>query len=265
MCIVPASSSRAWMDATTERFANRCLPLKMANQAGWVLLNDRTFRATWDGGSGIPSVQLEFFDGSDGPPPYASSHFGHGILTWAIPYLFRTPPGYNLLAKGPANTPKDGASPLEGIAETDWRVATFTMNWKLTRPEHPVTFEAGEPVCMIVPQRRGELESFEPEVRDLTDDPEVAYDYWKWAESRWNAMAEGRHKRAAQKEEEEEEEEASSATNSNESRSIWQMHYVRGTSPTGIGSEEHQTKLRLRSFEERSTGKQREGEEKTDG
>ena len=49
------------------------------------------------------------------------------------------------------------------MIETDWSVATFTMNWKLTRPHWPVTFEIGEPICMVVPQRRGELESFHPQ------------------------------------------------------------------------------------------------------
>jgi hypothetical protein len=29
-------------------------------------------------------------------------------------------------------------SPLDGIVETDWLEATFTMNWKLTRPNHTV-------------------------------------------------------------------------------------------------------------------------------
>jgi hypothetical protein len=41
--------------------------------------------------------------------PSAISHFGSGILTWNVPYLFRTPPGYNLLVRGPANWPKDAA------------------------------------------------------------------------------------------------------------------------------------------------------------
>ena len=49
-----------------------------------------------------------------------ASHFGDGILTWHLPILFRTPPGYNLLVRGPANYPKDAVSPLEGIVETDW-------------------------------------------------------------------------------------------------------------------------------------------------
>ena len=44
--------------------------------------------------------------------------------------------------------------------ETDWLDATFTMNWKLTRPHHPVVFEADEPIAMNSPVRRGQLEEF---------------------------------------------------------------------------------------------------------
>jgi Family of unknown function (DUF6065) len=43
--------------------------------------------------------------------------------------VFRTPPGCNLYVRGPANSPKDGIAALEGIIETDWSEATFTMNW----------------------------------------------------------------------------------------------------------------------------------------
>jgi hypothetical protein len=34
--IVPASANRAWMDVDTGGWANRCLPLRIANQSGWV-------------------------------------------------------------------------------------------------------------------------------------------------------------------------------------------------------------------------------------
>jgi hypothetical protein len=34
-----------------------------------------------------------------------------------LPMLFRSPAGYNLLVPGPANYPKDGVRPLEGIVE----------------------------------------------------------------------------------------------------------------------------------------------------
>jgi hypothetical protein len=119
MRLVPAPSARPWMLATNERFANRCLPLLIANQAGWCLLNSHPMRATWDGGNDIRSVHIEYLKGW---PPYpAASHFGHGIVTWTVPYLFRTPPGYNSLVRGPVNWPKDAAHPLEGIVETDCR------------------------------------------------------------------------------------------------------------------------------------------------
>ena len=38
--IVPAAANREWMDVETNGWANRCLPLRIANQAGWFLLND---------------------------------------------------------------------------------------------------------------------------------------------------------------------------------------------------------------------------------
>jgi Family of unknown function (DUF6065) len=39
------------------------------------------------------------------------SHFGDGIRTWHLPMLFRTPPGYKLLVRGPANYPKEAVYP----------------------------------------------------------------------------------------------------------------------------------------------------------
>src|SRR6202000_3160808 len=88
----------------------------------------------------------------------AISIFGSGIVTFTLPFLFRTPPGYNLVAQGPTNRPKDGISALSGIIETDWAESTFTMNWMITRPHHPITFAKGEPICMVFPQKRYEVE-----------------------------------------------------------------------------------------------------------
>ena len=137
---------------------------------------------TWNGGNNKSDIEIESLDGKE--INFASSHFGSGILTWNLPFLFRTPPGYNLQVRGPANWPKDGAYALEGIVETDWLESTFTMNWKLTRADLPVVFEADEPICMIVPQRRGELEAFEPEIREIGEQPELAGAFQRWAESR---------------------------------------------------------------------------------
>ena len=55
MRLVTASSSRDWMDATPNRFANRCLPLRIASQAGWFVLNSHALRVTWNGGVLGPS------------------------------------------------------------------------------------------------------------------------------------------------------------------------------------------------------------------
>jgi len=226
--LVPAPRERAWIEATQDRFASRCLPLLMANQAGWFLLNSHPLRVTWNGQAGKDALTLDYLAGA---PPYpATSHFGHGILTWHIPYLFRTPPGWNLLARGPANRPKDGACPLEGLVETDWALATFTMNWRLTAIDRPVIFEPDEPVCMLVPQRRGELEAFHPEVRDLAADPETADAFRAWLASRSRFLADLH------------------VPGSEAAKHAWQKDYVRGTSPGGTTAPAHQTKLRLREF-----------------
>ena len=51
--IRPAPATRAWMDATPEAFAYRCLPLNIANAHGWEILSPCGFEAVWDGGSTV--------------------------------------------------------------------------------------------------------------------------------------------------------------------------------------------------------------------
>jgi len=231
MPLVPASREREWMEATDRRFALRCLPLLVANQAGWFLLSAHTVRATWAGGKGAASLRVELLGGD--PPCPAVSHFGHGILTWHVPYLFRTAPGYNLLVRGPANWPRDGACPLEGLVEADWSYATFTMNWQVTRRRCPVTFAAGDPIAMLVPQRRGELEAFRPEIRDIERSPAVREPYEEWAEDRAWFNSELRR------------------PGSEARRQEWQKHYFQGSSPVQARVPGHQTRLSLAEFADR--------------
>jgi hypothetical protein len=230
--LVPAARTRSWMEATNQRFANRCLPLLMANQAGWFLISAHSLWVTWNGGNDLGAVKVEY---SKGAAPYpASSHFGHGIVTWSVPYLFRTPPGYNLLVRGPSNWPKDGIAPLEGLVETDWSPATFTLNWQLTRPHHPVHFEEGEPIAMLVPQRRSELESFQPQLCRIEDEPQLAVELQRWSTSRAEFNA------------------ALAIPSSDAAKKRWQKHYFQGATPTdGPVIESHQTKLELRPFTDR--------------
>jgi hypothetical protein len=229
----PAPAQREWMQVTRDAFANRCLPLLIANQAGWHVLNPVGVRVRWNGGDRIPDLVIERI-GEDvenaAGASIATSHFGSGIVTFTIPYLFRTPPGWNLLVRGPANLPKDGASALEGLVETDWNPATFTMNWILTRPGAEVIFEPGEPIAMIVPMRRGDLELLEPEVKDMYDDREVASTYRAWRKSRADFL----------------EDLPIPGTDAN--REGWQRDYVLGKTPDGTVVKEHQRKLALKPF-----------------
>jgi antitoxin (DNA-binding transcriptional repressor) of toxin-antitoxin stability system len=226
--LVPASRDRDWISATHRQFARRCLPLLMANQAGWALLSRHRVRLTWNGGHRLADTTVEPLEG-DGPAP-VKSHFGYGIVTWNVPFVFRTPPGWNLLARGPANWPKDGIAPLEGLVETDWATATFTMNWKLTRPGHPVEFTVGEPVAMLVPQPRGALERFEPSMRALEEDEATAAGHRSWAASRARFNADLRVP-------------GSAATARG-----WQRDYFRGRNANGTQAPVHQTRLSLRPF-----------------
>lgn len=223
MPIVPAQRTREWMDKTGGRFAYHCLPLLIANQAGWCILNTHEFCLTWDGGAGKTSLNVRYVSGTEPYP--AISHFGHGILSWRFPYLFRTPKGYNLLVRGPSNWPKDGIYPLEGAVEADWSPATFTMNWKVMRPYLPITFYPGEPICMIVPQRRGELEAFRPQIHNLDVNEALEEGFRRWAHGRDESLKQ----------------EVGATKN-------YEKHYFRGSFPDGSRSDEHQTKLKLHHF-----------------
>lgn len=179
--IVPAERSREWMIKTGRSFANRCLPLLMANESGWWLRNQRAFTATWNGGPQRSDIDIAFDDGAS-PEAQPTSLFGYGILTWAISCVFRTPPDVELLVRGPANLPKDGITALEGLVETDWLQMPFTMNWKLTHPGLAVRFERDEPFAMLVPQGRHDLELYRPVVRPLSDAPKILESVHRWTD-----------------------------------------------------------------------------------
>ncbi len=232
MKLVPAPPSRAWFDQTTHGFANRCLPMHIANQAGWFVLNDRPLRAIWFGGNASDQVIVE----SEGDPPYAAiSHFGHGILTFTMPYLFRTPPGMATLLRGPSNAPKDAIAPLEGLVETDWAVATAAMSWRFTRPNTWIEFAQDEPICMVVPQSIALLERLRPMIRRITDDPETQAQYQAWKQSRdqFNRDVQSRDPKAL--------------------KQAWQKHYFQGTAPSAdtqppMVATAHRTRLQVREF-----------------
>lgn len=228
MTLEPAPADRDWMDRSNNRFAYRCLPLVIANQAGWIIRNPVDFTVSWNGGNELQDLTFQFPDGTS--ETRISSHFGQGIVTFIPPYLFRTPPGINLWVKGPANWIKDGIQPLEGVVETDWNDASFTMNWKVTRKDHAVAFERGEPICMIVPIPRGVAERLDPVCQPLQLDQEQSDRYEQWRESR-KVFNEGLQRQDAAVVER-----------------GWQKDYMLGLGTDGQAFADHQTKLKIRPF-----------------
>lgn len=226
--LVRAPFERKWMDDSRDRFAYRCLPLLIANQSGWLVLNNVPFRAAWNGGWDKACMAVEALDGKSKLP--ALTHFGEGVLTFHMPWLFRTPPGWNLYVRGPTNMPKDGVVALDGVVETDWSISTFTMNWKFTARNMWVTFEKDEPICMIMPIRRGDLEVMEPKERLIEEDPELHKYYQEWASRREKFIGD-LHKPGSDAQAEK-----------------WERHYFKGLDKNGEPHPDHQTRLYLKEF-----------------
>ena len=228
--IRPAPAERDWMDATPDGFAYRCLPLSIANTHGWELLAPCDFFAFWTGGAGLDAVRI---GGPAGTPRHLApiSTFGHGVLTFHVSGLFRTPPEWNLWVGGSPNHLKDAIQPLTAIVETDWATATFTMNWRFTRANTRVDFTKGEPIGFIFPLPRGYLNAVRPRFAPMSEDPATESGFKVWSQSRVDFNSElpkGGPKSGA---------------------AAWQRHYFQGVTAEGVpGPRTHQTRLRLRPF-----------------
>lgn len=229
VAIRPAPASREWMDETPLRYAYRCLPLTIANAHGWEILNAADFTAVWNGGDGADAISMRITNPAE---HMARSHFGSGILTFQIGAVFRTPPQVNLWVMGSPNRIKDAIQPLAGVVEADWGPYSFTMNWKFTRPNTPVTFAAGEPICFFFPIERHYPAQFEPEMLPLAADPELERSHIAWRKSRGEFLQQLR---------------ATAGTGS----AAWQKDYMRGLTPEGeAGASDHLTKMALPPFAE---------------
>jgi hypothetical protein len=181
----PCPARRHWMDQNTHAY--QCLPLVMANQWGWQVLCPTDVRVSWDGAPDRGGLLVEV------DPQFAvsiKSQFGSGIVTFSPPWLFRTPPGWDLYAKGPGNRWKPNCVALEGVIETWWLNYTFTLNWKLIEPGS-VTFAKGESLAQLLPVphatfqgasavdtplSRAEPESAEELLRWLAERRRIAFD-----------------------------------------------------------------------------------------
>lgn len=225
-----ATTKREWMDGAPESFPYRCLPLAIANGHGWDILSPCGFEAEWNGGLAVDDVTIR-------PDPGTREHeapvalFGQGTFTMHIQGLFRTDPGWNLWVSGPPNCAKNGVAPLTGIIETDWAPYTFTMNWKLTRPNLTVRFEENEIIAHIFPIQRSAIEAVEPEFLPIADDPELKAQFEAWSTSR-NAFHDEVRANPPQR-----------------PADKWQKLYYRGLTPDGkCPVTDHRSKLNVKEF-----------------
>ena len=220
------------MDASIVKVAYRCLPLSIANQAGWVIRSPHSFRATWTGGDEGSCTRLEPFDGVDPRfDMHIKTNFGTGIVSFAMPWIFRTPPDYGLMVRGPVNTVRKNAAPLEGMVETDWAPYTFTMNWKIVQPHIRVEFRREEPICMITPFPLTLLEQFRPRVTEIRENPALEGEFKAWHAER---RAHGEASKSLPFEQKE-----------------FKLRYLKGEHMDGASHQGHRSKLTLARFEDR--------------
>lgn len=213
--IVPAPRARKWLKSNAN--PNRCLPLTIANQSGWWVLNPAPFIAFCEVDTGV--VQIEYEKGWKVPLFPAKHHFGHGVMTYDLPFIWQTEPGWNLHVRGPANYPLLGAYCLEGIFEADWAKIPVPSNWQL-EPGRYIHFPKDFPIAQIAPVPRRALEEFEPKVEFSQQAIDNASEYYAFRGEEF-ALKEG-------------------------TRPL--RGYFKGESPTGEEFQDHQVNVTLSSF-----------------
>lgn len=175
----PAPVRRQWM--SEHPTAYQCLPMTVANQWGWQVQCPTDVRVSWNGSHEPGGLQV------DVDPQWAvaiKSQFGRGIVTFSPPWLFRTPPGWDLYAKGPSNRWKANCVPLEGVIETWWLSYTFTLNWKLVEPG-AVVFSRGESLAQLVPVPHATYQGCEAIEAPINDvEPAAGAELMRWLAER---------------------------------------------------------------------------------
>lgn len=230
--IEPSGPKRDWMDQTTRKAAYRCLPLVMANQAGWIVPCPVSFKAVWDKSKPEPgNLTFEFSEREDVYSKQIISLFGSGIITFSLPWLFRTSDRVGLFVRGATNFYREGLSPLDGLVETDWAPYTFTMNWKIHKPKTPIWFRKGDPVCMLMPFPLDFLETIEPVVKPIATNEMLEEDFETFC----------MHRRAELRE-----------VAKDVEGFQFDLKYMRGRKPDGEPAPDHKTNFTLRKFEDQT-------------
>jgi len=184
--IVPLRRKRDWMTNTGGSFAYQCMPLNIANEFGWAVLNPVPFTATWRGDLGPEGVEIVWHEEFEGYA-YASSHFGDGTLTINVDFVIKTPKGISTYIRGVPNEYIDSLHPLDAIVETDWLPFTFTYNYQF-KDTCSVTFEKGEPLFIFFPIDRKSIEGYNIITQPISEDPTLEKEYNEYADARQHIL-----------------------------------------------------------------------------
>lgn len=183
--VVPLHRKREWMTNTFESFAYQCMPLNIANEFGWAVLNPASFTATWGGDQSTDGISVVYHD--EPPFDFVSSHFGNGVLTINVDFIIKTGKGVSTYIRSVPNEYITGLHALDAIVETDWLPFTFTYNYQF-KDHCSVTFDKSEPLFVFFPVVRKEIEKFDISFQTIDSDPKFAEQYNKYRESRQHIL-----------------------------------------------------------------------------
>lgn len=139
--------------------AYHCLPLVIGNQYGFIVKSLYDFEAEWDGGNAVANVRINMLTPEEEYKRFynlqsVNSHFGMGTFTVQMPFQLRTPNNINLMTINPPNKFIDGIYHMTGVIETDNLRRDFTYNLRLTRENHKVRINKGDPIGCVIPYPR---------------------------------------------------------------------------------------------------------------
>tara|TARA_B100000085_G_C18555525_1_gene517533 strand:- start:1374 stop:2108 length:735 start_codon:yes stop_codon:yes gene_type:complete len=190
--IEKSTYKRDWMDAYPNAFAYRCLPLKIANECGWVIKCPVDFDAVYTTDNdpvGSATVTIKGSGDDEKYKNYIMSHFGRGVITFSLPFILKTPEPWCIWARGYPNHYKENVSFLEGIVETYWLHSTFTYNIRLVEKNKVVSFKKGEPLIFMTCININDINKSSMCHNSMDNYPELqeGYDKWNVSRAKFNA------------------------------------------------------------------------------
>ena len=145
-----------------------CLPLKIANQYGFLIESVRDFEVIWPGGE--QDVQITFLNDDNNNKQVIKNGFGSGIITVQNMFAIKTPIGINVMTIQPPNLFIPGCASMTGVIETDQVKRDFTFNIKVTVPNLKITVKKGDPLGAFIPIQRYFVDKFDAKlVTDIFD------------------------------------------------------------------------------------------------